>query len=309
MISVKEISEQLNYSFFGDETKIVKGIRYINEADENYIGVAFNESDINNSKAEVVLTTPNVINIEKMLLFTSDDIYTSIIKIVEIFIEKGIYKDYTKAINYSQHDNYYCGENVSIGTNTVIEPFTVIGNDVVIGNNCRIGSNVFIGSGSIMKDNVVVCSGAKIGSDAFFHYGSTYHTFVGIGKVVLNNNVEIGFNTSVQRGTLSDTLIGEDTKIGNLVDIGHDTKVGHNCKIVSQTGISGNVEIGNNVLMLGQTGVSNNVKIGNNVVVKGKTSVIKNVMPDTIISGRFGRDNTEEMRYNAKLRKFIKERT
>ena len=116
----------------------------------------------------------------------------------------------------------------------------------------------------------------------------------------------IGSNSVIQRGTLSDTYIGTNNMIGDMVVVGHDVIIGNNCKIVSQTGIAGCAIIKDNVTIYGQVGISNNVVIGNNVVVKGRTIVTKTVDDNQVIYGPFGRNYAEEMKLIARVRNFFK---
>lgn len=308
-MKIKEISKLLGYDILGCEERDISSIKYIDEADINSIAVAFNKKDIEKAQSNVVLTEPKIITTEKTLIYCCEPVEIAMVKISKILIKNGCLIDYSLPIQYKNlMNNILIGENVNIGEKTVVDPFVTIGNDVIIGENCHIESGVHIGSGTVIGDNTIIHSGSKISASAFYHfYDENLESFVGVGKVIIGNNVEIGYNTTIQRGTLSDTVIKDCTFIGNLIDIGHDVKIGTGCKIVSQTGIAGNVKIGNNVKIFGQVGISNYVTIGNGAIVMAKSIVSKNIQAYKKVSGNFGREHMEELRIQAKIRKFNNE--
>ena len=123
----------------------------------------------------------------------------------------------------------------------------------------------------------------------------------------MGRGVEVGCNTVIQRGTLSDTIIGDGTLIGDLVEIGHDVKAGVGCLIVSQVGISGSVTIGDGVEIYGQAGVANRLDIGDGATIMAKAGITRNVKPGVKVSGMFGREHAQELRARAKLKKLLRE--
>lgn len=178
------------------------------------------------------------------------------------------------------------GAEARIGKDTTILSGAVIGTRCYIGRNCHIGSNVCIQC-SIIGDNVIIHQGAAIGQDGFgFAMGAQGHLKVPqIGRVIIQDNVEIGANTTIDRGALNDTIIGDGTKIDNLVQIGHNVVVGRNCVIVSQVGISGSTELGDFVIFGGQGGCVGHIKIGSGVKIAANGKIINNVEPGAIIGG------------------------
>ena len=155
------------------------------------------------------------------------------------------------------------GPRAEIGDGTKIGPNTVIGRGVAIGRNCEIASNVTIAH-AYLGDEILVLPGAQIGQPGFgFASGAKGHTKVPqLGRVIIQDRVEIGAASTIDRGALGDTVIGEGTKIDNLVQIGHNTHVGRHCVIVSQVGISGSCELGDFVVLGGQVGIADHVRIG-----------------------------------------------
>ena len=167
------------------------------------------------------------------------------------------------------------GPHVEIGDGARVGPSTVIGRGVTVGRDCQIGSNVSITHAHI-GDGVVVLPGSQIGQPGFgFASGPGGHIKIPqIGRVIVQDKVEIGACTTIDRGALGDTVIGEGTKIDNLVQIGHNTHIGRHCMIVSQVGISGSCEIGDFVVMGGQVGIADHVTIGDGARLAARTGVI-----------------------------------
>ena len=201
-----------------------------------------------------------------------------------------------KKIKFGQ--NVLIGKNVKIGNNTLIGHNSIIESNVIIGSKCIIGNNVII-KNSIMGDNVRVLDGSVIGKKGFgfFPEKNKNMRYPHIGMVIIDNNVEIGCNNTIDRGSLSNTIIGKNTFIDNQVHIAHNVNIGSNCIITGQVGFAGSSTIGNKVLIGGQAGISGHLKIGNNVQIAGGSGVVKNIP-----------DNSKVMGYPAKeIRKFLKE--
>ena len=169
----------------------------------------------------------------------------------------------------------YIGKNVSLGEGVLIYPFTYVGDNTIIGNNSILYSGVHIYKNTVIGKNVIIHSGAVIGADGFgYAIGPEgIKKLNHIGNVIIEDNVEIGANTTIDRAILDSTIIGKSTKIDNLVMVGHNCKIGQNCFLVSQVGLSGSVNIGDNSILAGQVGVADHVNIGSNVKVAAKSGV------------------------------------
>ena len=191
-----------------------------------------------------------------------------------------------KYINVKFGKNVLIGDNVQIGKNTTIGNNSTVEHNVKIGENCSIGSFVLI-KNSIIENDVHITDGVKIGSKGFGFIPNKSKNFriPHIGKVLLKRGVEIGSGTTIDRGSISDTILGENTFVDNLVQIGHNVKIGKNCMIVSQVGISGSTVIGDNVVIGGQAGISGHLKIGNNVKIGGNSGVIKDIPDNKKVMG------------------------
>lgn len=306
------IADNLGYEVIGNEDFNVEGISYHDTALKNELAITFSLNDINNTNAIAILTERhNGIDGKYVIRCPYGMIGMAMTKIANLFICDGKYQNYNVPPCYHLNSSgYFQGFDVKIGLNSCISPFATIGDNVKIGSNCFIGTNVSIGSDVCIGDNVTIQSGARIGTNSFYYYEDENHitqTFSGIGSVILDNNVYIGYNSVVQRGSFSNTYIGQGSIVGNLVDIAHDVRIGSNCRIVSQTAIAGSVKINDNVKIYGQVGVANNIEIGSDVSVMAKTLVTKDIKPNSTISGLYGRDHSMEMKIRAKLIRLLRQ--
>ncbi len=183
-------------------------------------------------------------------------------------------------------NNVCIGNNVKIGQNSTIGNNTIIEHDVVIGSNCIIGSQVNI-KNSMIGENVVIQDGCNIGLKGFgfIPFKEKNFKFPHIGKVIINDDVEIASSCTIDRGSIDDTVVGKNTYIDNQVHIAHNVKIGKNCMIAGQVGFAGSSIIGDNVSIGGQAGISGHLKIGNNVKIGGGSGVVKDVEDNSIVMG------------------------
>ena len=195
-----------------------------------------------------------------------------------------------------------------IGNGSDIGANCVIGEDVKIGENCRIMANVSIRERCVLGDRVILQPGAVIGSDGYgYEFSEGRHLKIDqVGTVEISNDVEIGANTTIDRARFGKTLIGEGTKIDNLVQIGHNVVIGRHCLIISQTGISGSSHLGDYVTCAGQVGIAGHVKIGSKAVLSARTGVTADLAGDMVYSGKPAQPMREEMKSQAHLRRLPK---
>ena len=237
---------------------------------------------------------------DKVLLHTA--------QITKIFYPDSITDEYDNTVKDADESEFknkvkfgkkvLIGENVKIGANCLIGHNSIIEKNVQIGDNCAIGSNVIIRN-SLIKNNVHILDGCVIGKKGFgfFPNKDSNFRYPQIGIVIIEDNVEIGCGSIIDRGSLSNTIIGKNTYLDNQIHIAHNVKIGENCIIAGQVGFAGSTTIGNNVMIGGQAGISGHLKIGNNVQIGGGSGVIKNIP-----------DNSKVMGYPAKgLKNFIRE--
>jgi len=183
-------------------------------------------------------------------------------------------------------NNVLVGKNVKIGKNSIIGSNTIIESNCIIGKNCVINSDVLI-KNSIIGSNVVIQSGCKIGLKGFgfIPLNKRNLKFPHVGKVIIKDNVELASSCTLDRGSISDTIIGENTYLDNQVHLAHNVKIGKNCMIAGQVGFAGSTVVGNNVSIGGQAGISGHLKIGNNVRIGGGSGVVKNISDNQTVMG------------------------
>ncbi len=237
-----------------------------------------------------------------------ENVLVSVSKITSIFYPDAVNDDFdNSAINISETDlkdkviygkNVLIGKNVSIGKNCKIGHNTIIEKNVSIGNNCSIGSNTIIRN-SLISNNVKVLDNCVVGKHGFGFFPNKNKNlrYPHIGIVIIEENCEIGCGSTIDRGSMSNTVIGKNTYLDNQIHIAHNVKIGENSIIAGQVGIAGSSIIGSNVRIGGQAGISGHIKVGNNVEIGGGSGVIKNVP-----------DNAKVMGYPAKnIREFLRD--
>jgi UDP-3-O-[3-hydroxymyristoyl] glucosamine N-acyltransferase len=189
-----------------------------------------------------------------------------------------------------------------IGARCLIRPNAVVGAGVVLGDDCVIGSNASV-SHAVLANRVVVYPGVCIGQDGFgFAMGAEGHVKVPqLGRVLIDDDVEIGANTTIDRGAGPDTVIGAGTKIDNLVQIGHNVQLGRGCVIVAQVGISGSTRLGDFVVVAGQAGITGHLRIGSGAKIAGQSGVMRDVAAGTTVGGSPAVPMAEWLRQSAEL--------
>ncbi len=193
-------------------------------------------------------------------------------------------KNKYKGVKFS--NNVLVGKNVKIGKNSIIGANTIIESNVIIGNNCVIGAGAII-KNSILGNDIMIQDGCKIGIKGFgfIPLKDKNFKFPHIGRVLIQDNAEIASGCTIDRGSVSDTIIGKNTYLDNQVHIAHNVKIGSNCMIAGQVGIAGSTTLGNNVSIGGQAGISGHLKIGNNVKIGGGSGVVKDLEDNQIVMG------------------------
>ena len=207
------------------------------------------------------------------------------------------------------------GKNVYVGPLAVIEDGAVIGDGAYVDAQCFVGEKAKIGSGTRLYPGVKVLDNCEIGERCILHSGAVvgsdgygYVSDAGLhkkipqlGRVIVGSDVEIGANSTLDRAALETTVIGDGTKIDNLVHIAHNVHVGKNCLILAQAGVAGSAAIGDSVIIAGQAGISDHVTIGDKTVVMGKTGVISDLGPNQIVFGQLARPRAQAMKIEALL--------
>ena len=237
-----------------------------------------------------------------------DNVLLSVSKITSIFYPDALNDDFDDSATNIDETNFkdkviygknvLIGKNVSIGKNCKIGHNTIIEKNVLIGDNCSIGSNTIIRN-SLISNNVKVLDNCVVGKHGFGFFPNKNKNlrYPHIGIVIIEENCEIGCGSTIDRGSMSNTVIGKNTYLDNQIHIAHNVKIGENSIIAGQVGIAGSTIIGSNVKIGGQAGISGHIKVGNNVEIGGGSGVIKNIP-----------DNTKVMGYPAKnIREFLRD--
>jgi UDP-3-O-[3-hydroxymyristoyl] glucosamine N-acyltransferase len=200
----------------------------------------------------------------------------------------------------------HIGDNVVIGDQVKIFPGCFVGNNVRIANNCLLHPGVKIYHDCILGSQVTVHAGSVIGSDGFGFAPQTDGSFRKIpqlGNVILEDDVEIGANTTIDRATMGSTIIKKGTKLDNLIQVAHNVEIGMNTVIAAQAGISGSTKIGNNAMIGGQVGIVGHLHIGEGTRIAAQSGVTKSTKPKTTLTGSPAQDNISGLRSQSLVRK------
>jgi UDP-3-O-[3-hydroxymyristoyl] glucosamine N-acyltransferase len=299
-VPLGEIVDFVGGHYVGDRNRRVTTVASLAEAAEEQLSFLSNRKyagQLAQSKAGAILVPQNLEG-EDQRWIRVDDPYFAIARIMTRWFSvrprpKGVSPKASIA------------PSARLGTNVAVGPFTTIGDGAVIGNNVTIFQNVSIeaestlGDDSVIYPNVVIYDGTRIGRRCIIHagviigsdgygfalHGGKHHKIPQIGIVRIEDDVEIGAGTTIDRAALGETVIGEGTKIDNLVQIGHNVKIGKHCLLVSQVGVAGSTELGDHVFVAGQSGFSGHLKIGHRVQVAAKSAVLEDVPDDTKVMG------------------------
>ena len=308
---LSSIKTENKFKNLEDEILDIKDLISASNEDITFFHSKKYQHQASTTKARYCLTTKKLSNLlpNKCKPIEVDNVLVSTAMVTSIFYPNAITDDFdfqtlniektsfNNSVNHGQ--NILIGKNVKIGLNCSIGHNTIIESNVVIGDNCSIGSNVIIRN-TFIKNNVSILDNCVIGKKGFGFFpnkdGNIRYPHIGI--VIIEDNCEIGCGSTIDRGSLSNTIIGKNTFIDNQVHIAHNNKIGENCIIAGQVGFAGSSTLGNNVMIGGQAGISGHLKVGNNVQIGGGSGVIKDIP-----------DNSKVMGYPARdLKKFIKEK-
>jgi UDP-3-O-[3-hydroxymyristoyl] glucosamine N-acyltransferase len=298
--TLKEIASLINANFIGDENFEVLGVNEIHVVEKGDIVFVDHPKYYDkalNSAATTILINKKVDCPKGKSLLISDDPFRDFNKITKHYNPFIASKDSISA-------------SAIIGVNTVIQPNVFIGNNVVIGKNCVIHPNVTIYDNSIIGNNVTIHANTVLGADAFYYKNRPegFDKLISGGKVVLEDNVDLGASCTIDKGVSGDTTIGKGTKIDNQVHVGHDTKIGKKCLIASQTGIAGCVIIEDEVTIWGQVGTNSGITIGKGAVILGQTGVTKSVAGGKSYFGTPVSESREKLKEMAEIKRFLKNR-
>ena len=286
----------------GHNTDIIENVCSLDTASSNDICFFYdkkNKAKAAEIKAKACVTTKELANLipDGVIILTAENPKNSFIALLDEFYEEvfpsaKIESTAQIAPTATIGKNCYIGHNtvieddVVIGDNCIIEHNVVISHGCKIGNNCRIANNACIAY-CLMGNDCYIYTGARIGHDGFgFSVINGRHKRIAqIGRVIIGNDVEVGANSCIDRGALDDTIIGDGTRIDNLVQVAHNVVLGKGCILVAQTGIAGSCKFGDYVVCGGQTGFADHLTIGSGVQVGAQSGVMRDIEPGSIVMG------------------------
>ncbi len=278
MIKVSEIAQIIGGKIEGNEHAVITDIRPIHSDIKGGLAIVFAKKDlklISETLADVIIGPEAIRASSASTKIIIDALDVEKINHLLRYYKVQKYQLFDQG-NTSDIPDVYIGKQCKIGDDCCFMPGVKIMNGVTIGNNVVIHANTVIKEGTVIGNNVTIDSNNSIGNFSFEYMSgkqSRYERVESVGRVIIEDNVEIGCNNTIDRGTLGDTVIGKGTKIDNLVQIGHDCVIGKDCLLVSQTGFAGHTKLGDNVIVHGQAGTAGNLTIGNNSVIKAKSGI------------------------------------
>ncbi len=313
MISILEIKQILNAQAFGDPSISIDKVVPLDSEERGGLAIVFRQSDLNlisGSQADVIVGPEAILNkasLAKTKLvvkkFEVERINQVFLMLKQMQVQKAA--QHASSLEPTpEFDKVSIGVGCKIGKNCYFAPGVVIGNFVTIGDNVAINANTVIKDNTEIGSHVIIDSNCSIGNNSFEYFtdiNGDYQRLLSLGKLVIEDQVEIGCNCTIDRGTLGATRIGRNTKIDNLVQIGHDVEIGRRCILVSQVGIAGWTKLEDNVILHGQVGVTGGITIGANTIAHGQAGITKSIKPNSRVSGYPARNSKDFLRSVSKL--------
>ena len=278
MITVSEIANLVAGRVEGRYDGTISHIRPVNSTKAGGLAIVFAKSELKHiasTTADVIIGPDEILQSPAPCKIVISQLKAATINQVLRHYKIARYQLDDQGNTTAQSD-VYIGKYCKIGRACHFMPGVRIMNHVTIGDNVAIHANTVIKEGTVIGDNVTIDANNSIGNFSFEYMAdanNNYQRVESVGRVVIENDVEIGCNNTIDRGTLGDTIIGEGTKIDNLIQIGHDCQIGKHCLIVSQCGFAGHTVLGDHVIVHGQVGTAGHVTIGSHSVIKAKSGV------------------------------------
>ena len=318
--SVGEIAELVGGTVVGDAAVRITGLNGVKQAssgDLSFIGSAGYLPFLETTSASALLVTDDVTNAGHTLIQV-DQPYVSFLRVLQQFAaEEGVRHP------VGVHETAVIGEDVTLGRDLALDAHVrvadgcTLGDGVVVYANSYIGRSCDIGEQTVIYPNVTIREGVSVGARCLIHAGAVLGSdgfgFVPmdgrlfkvpqVGTVVLGNDVEIGTNSAVDRATFGRTVIGNGTKIDNLVQIGHNVEIGEHTVVCGMSGVAGSATIGSGVTIAAQAGVGDHVEVGDGATIAGRSCVVTSVKPGQVVSGYPATDHKLDLRILASLRR------
>lgn len=300
-----QIAQFINGEIIGNSEEVINGVSPIERGQEGHLSFVSQERFVqylDDTKCSVLIVSKQFLKKDKKYnptIIAVEDAYLAFQTLMNLYqemktspksgIEEGSYIHGESKVGEGVFVGAfsYISEKAKIGDGVQIAPQVFVGKNVKIGKNSRIESGVKIYDYCVIGDNCIIHSNTVIGSDGFGFQPSEkgYSKIPQLGNVVIENDVEIGSNCSIDRGTIGSTIIGEGTKIDNLIQIAHNVKIGKHNVIAAQAGIAGSTSIGDWNMVGGQTGIVGHLKIGNKVKIQAQSGVNSNVKDGEVLYG------------------------
>lgn len=301
--TAKQIADYLHGEVIGNQDVSVSSFSKIEEGKPGTISFLANPkytSFIYTTKADIVLVNEDFVA-EKPIeatLIKVKNAYTALASLMEMVKSSTPQKSGTESMSFVSDtaevgENVYIGafayigENAEVGENSKIYPQVYIGDNVKIGKNTTVFPGVRIYHDCVIGDNCIIHSGSVIGADGFGYSkeDNIYHKIPQLGNVLIENDVEIGANTTIDRSVMGSTIIRRGVKLDNLIQIAHNCEIGENTAMAAQVGIAGSTKIGENCVLGGQVGIGGHITIGKNSQIGAQSGIISNTKEESVVMG------------------------
>jgi UDP-3-O-[3-hydroxymyristoyl] glucosamine N-acyltransferase len=317
--TLKQLAELVDGAIIGDQNIVITGLGSIFQGapsgcitfieESKLLSVAEKTSasalivpiDVRSSiKSILVVENPRLAFALIAKIFSNDTLSTG-----EISSKSHIHPSALIGSNVSIHPFAVISENTIIGDNCIIGPGSFLGMGTKLGNRCKIYTNVVIEENTVIGDDVIIHSSSTIGSDGFGFTKSDEDNIKipQLGNVIIEDNVEIFAGVTIDKGTIGPTIIGNGSKLGDNVHVGHNAVIGNNCILVTHVAIGGSSKIGNNCTLAGKVGISDHIEIGNNVKISAGSFALKNIKDGSFCSGHPAISHKKDYRIRASSRK------
>jgi len=299
--TLAELAEYVNGRVCGDPNTTIKSASTLGRADKGDISFLANhkyEKQLRTTKASAVIVGKETSSSPVPLLVAEDPYYAFMQimvllhghrkhKKVGISPKASISDSAKVGVDCHIHDFVTIADEAKIGDGCIIYPGAYVGQGVQIGNDNIIYPNVTIYDGCKIGNRVILNANSTIGEDGFGYasHKGMHHKIPQTGTVIIEDDVEVGACCGIERGTLGDTVIGQGSKLGDLVTVGHGTKIGAHCLLVAQVGIAGSTTLGHHCVVGGQVGIVGHINIGNNVTIAAQAGVINNIPDGKVVLG------------------------
>ncbi|MBI5446239.1 MAG: UDP-3-O-(3-hydroxymyristoyl)glucosamine N-acyltransferase [Deltaproteobacteria bacterium] len=321
-VTLSELSEHLGTELVGEGSRAIESVAPLHDASPGQVSFLANPKYrglLRSTRASAVIVGPSdreVARAEGLELLVSPNPYLAFARAVALLhpsagegegIDPGAHIDPSAELEEGVRAlaGSFVGEGARVGRGTVLHPGAYVGRNATVGAECVLYPNVVVQEGCRLGDRVILQPSCVIGSDGFGYArdGSRHVKIPQVGIVVLEDGVEVGAGTTIDRAALGETRIGRGTKIDNLVQIAHNVVLGSDCLVIAQVGISGSTRIGSRVILAGQAGVVGHVTIGDGAIIGARTGIGSDVEPGAVLSGSPAMPHRESLKAQAIVRK------